>query len=255
MRVFDSHFHIIDPRFPLVANNGFVPAIFTTDDYQVAVREIGVVGGVIVAGSFQELDQSFLREALSRLGPAFVGVTQLSPEATDSEILDLDSIGVRGVRFNLRRGGPDAVAGMVEMACRVYDLAGWHSEVYVNGADLEDLEDTLMSMPVVVIDHLGLRAAGYDAVVRLAEGGVRVKASGFGRLNFDPRPLLSSIAAASPSALMFGTDLPSTRAERPFELADVECIREVLDSGDFSLAMYGNAVALYRPQDRGPKTV
>jgi hypothetical protein len=30
--IFDAHFHIIDPRFPLVANQRFLPEPFTVSD-------------------------------------------------------------------------------------------------------------------------------------------------------------------------------------------------------------------------------
>src|SRR5699024_9056315 len=31
--VFDAHFHIVDPAYPLIPNNGFLPDAFTADDY------------------------------------------------------------------------------------------------------------------------------------------------------------------------------------------------------------------------------
>lgn len=31
-RIFDSHFHIIDSRFPLVRNDGYLPLEFTVPD-------------------------------------------------------------------------------------------------------------------------------------------------------------------------------------------------------------------------------
>jgi predicted TIM-barrel fold metal-dependent hydrolase len=31
--VFDAHLHIIDPRFPLVPNKGYLPPAFTVADY------------------------------------------------------------------------------------------------------------------------------------------------------------------------------------------------------------------------------
>ena len=34
MRVFDTHLHIVDPRFPLVPNQGYLPDPFTVDDYR-----------------------------------------------------------------------------------------------------------------------------------------------------------------------------------------------------------------------------
>ncbi|MHA7292125.1 hypothetical protein ACX80V_21180 [Arthrobacter sp. MDT3-24] len=56
-RIFDSHFHIIDSRFPLVRNNGYLPPEFTVSDYLRAVSDLGVTGGVVVSGSFQAFDQ------------------------------------------------------------------------------------------------------------------------------------------------------------------------------------------------------
>ena len=66
--IFDAHLHIIDERFPLVANAGYLPPQFTADAYRAAVAPLGVCGGAIVSGSFQALDQSYLRDALDRLG-------------------------------------------------------------------------------------------------------------------------------------------------------------------------------------------
>src|SRR3954447_26063794 len=93
--LFDAHLHIIDPRFPLVPNQGWLPDPFTTEDYLARVAALGVVGGAVVSGSFQGFDQTYLREALRRLGPGFVGVTQLPATASDAEILDLAAAGVR----------------------------------------------------------------------------------------------------------------------------------------------------------------
>ena len=32
--LFDSHFHIIDQRFPLIANQGYLPETFQVEDYR-----------------------------------------------------------------------------------------------------------------------------------------------------------------------------------------------------------------------------
>lgn len=247
MRVFDAHFHIVDGRFPLVPNDGYLPSPFTVADYLEAAGPLGVVGGAVVSGSFQAFDQTYLRAALGALGPAFVGVTRLPATVQDEDVLALDAVGVRAIRFNLRRGGSVSLSEMAGLAARVHDLAGWHAEVYVNGSRLAELEDVLGSLPSAVIDHLGLRFAGRPALLRLVERGVRVKATGFGRLDFDPAPLLRDIAAANPRALLFGTDLPSTRAPRPFEAADLHLVTDALGAEDAARALYDNAVDLYRP--------
>ena len=57
-RLFDSHCHIIDPRFPIVANNGYTPPPFPLEAYLAQTRPLGVVAGAIVSGSFQANDQT-----------------------------------------------------------------------------------------------------------------------------------------------------------------------------------------------------
>ena len=39
-RVFDAHLHIIDPRFPLQENNGYLPPTFTVGDYERRVADL-----------------------------------------------------------------------------------------------------------------------------------------------------------------------------------------------------------------------
>ena len=74
---------VIDPRFPLVANQGYVPAPCTVD----APRSTSPAAPWS-RGSFQRGDTAYLVDALERLGPTFVGVVELG-RATDEEILEL----------------------------------------------------------------------------------------------------------------------------------------------------------------------
>src|SRR5438445_11226552 len=94
-RLFDSHCHIIDHRFPIVANQGYTPPEFTLADYLAKATPLGVAGGAVVSGSFQAHDQSYLTDVLPRLGPGWVGVTQIPDDYPDEEIRKLAGIGVR----------------------------------------------------------------------------------------------------------------------------------------------------------------
>src|SRR6266571_2527382 len=244
--LFDSHFHIIDRRFPLIPNNGYLPDDLTCGDYRTQVAQYDLRGGAIVSGSFQAFDQSYLLDALHTLGPLFVGVTQLPATVSDQEILDLDGCGVRAVRFNLKRGGSEDVRHLDAMARRVHELAGWHVELYVDSRELDGLFDTLAALPAVSIDHLGLAREGFGTLLRLAERGVRVKATGFGRVDFDVPDALRELYSANPKALMFGTDLPSTRAPRPYVDDDFLLVAEVLGEEAARAVFYGNAAEFYR---------
>ena len=76
IKLFDSHLHIINPVYPLYENQGFLPGPFTVKDYLSRLESYDLAGGAIVSGSFQKLDQSYLIDALDKLGSGFVGVTQ-----------------------------------------------------------------------------------------------------------------------------------------------------------------------------------
>lgn len=254
-RIFDAHFHVIDPRFPLVPNQGYRPGPFTVEDYLERTTLLGVEGGTVVSGSFQAFDQTYLLCALEKLGPSFVGVTQLPVSVPDEEVLKLEAAGVRAVRFNLRRGGSEGLANLERLAKRVYELASWHVELYVDSKHLSELERTLIRLPRVSVDHLGISKEGFGTLLELVERGVRVKVTGFGRLDFDPKEALGQICAANSEAPMFGTDLPSTRAPKPFQDEDVATVVEAVGEDVAERVLYSNAVSLYRPVTYQPMSI
>ena len=63
-KIFDSHLHIIDPRYPLLGNNEYTPQAFSTTNYLHLISNYNLLGGAIVSGSFQSFDQSYLVAAL-----------------------------------------------------------------------------------------------------------------------------------------------------------------------------------------------
>lgn len=250
-RIFDAHLHIIDNRFPLVANHGYLPDAFTCDDYIDRMKSYNLAGGAVVSGSFQHCDQAFLVAALQRLGPSFIGVTQISETISDKRILKLNRAGVRGVRFNLKRGGSEGAQHLSRFAQRIHDLVGWHVELYSDSRELDSLYDVLITLPSVSIDHLGLSSQGFPTLCRLAEKGVRVKASGFGRVDFNVRNALVELFAVNPGALMFGTDLPSTRASRPYRDSDFLLVEDALGAENAEKVFYRNAASFYRLENVG----
>ncbi|UQZ35253.1 2-pyrone-4,6-dicarboxylate hydrolase [Paenibacillus sp. PK3_47] len=243
--VFDAHLHIIDPRFPLIENQGFLPEPFTCEDYLDRVQPLKVTGGAVVSGSFQGYDQTYLTDSLQKLGGNFVGVTQLPHDTSDEEILRLHDCGVKAIRFNVRRGGSEDISRLDYFARRVHELAGWHAELYIDSAALPEIADTLVNLPAVSIDHLGLSQEGLPKLLSLVDKGVRVKATGFGRVELDPAQAIRSIYSVNPDALMFGTDLPSTRAKRPYDHSDLELIYNTLEEDQAEKVVYKNAMKWY----------
>lgn len=209
-RLLDAHVHVIDPAYPLTANNGYVPEPFTIGDYRARTSGLGVEGGAVVAGSFQGLEQEYMVDALAGIGPGLAGVIQLSPDVFDRRVLELDAAGVRAVRFNLYRGGSAGLEDLGARARRVHDLAGWHTEHYLDAADLPELAGLLASLPSVSIDHLGMTAEGVPHLLRLVEKSVRVKADGFGRVDLAPSDVVPRVMEVDP-----GRSWPPRTCRRP----------------------------------------
>ena len=245
-RLFDSHCHIIDHRFPIVPNQGYTPPNFPLEDYLAQAKPLGVVAGAVVSGSFQANDQTYLMDLLPKLGPAWVGVTQIPNDYPDAEIARLGALGVRAVRFNVFRGRIDSVDDIVALATRCHSVVGWHSEIYADAAALKPHIDRLAKLPKLSIDHLGMNGEGLPVLLDLVAAGWKVKATGFGRVKMDVPKVLEAVAKKSPDALVFGTDIPSTRAARPFEPADNDLIERVLGRELAQKAFWDNPLALYR---------
>ena len=83
-------------------------------------------------------------------------------------------------------------------------------------------------------------------MAKLAENGVKVKATGFGRGDLNIRNALRDLYLANPGSLMFGTDLPSTRAVRPFTDEDYFMVIDTLGEAGAKHVFYDNAASFYR---------
>ena len=150
------------------------------------------------------------------------------------------------MRFNVFRGRIDSVDDIVALATRCHSVAGWHSEIYADAAALKPHVDKLAKLPQFSIDHLGMNGEGLPVLLDLVAAGWKVKATGFGRVKMDVPKVLEAVAKKSPDALVFGTDIPSTRAARPFEAADIDLIERVLGRELAQKAFWDNPLALYK---------
>lgn len=250
-KIFDSHFHIIDPKFNLVENNGFLPDYYTVDDYLVELDELGLeaVGGAVVSGSFQGFYQDYFQDALTSLGENFVGVTQLPFDVTDEEISHLNQIGIRAIRFNLFRGFDASLEEIRSLSTRVYNLHGWKTEFYINLAEIsDDLKALIIDLPASSIDHLGMTKVLFDLLMEFVKHSIPIRLTGFGRIEYsrdEAAQLIRKLYDANPRCLIFGTDLPSTRASYRFSRQDIDLIKSVLTAEEADNVFYRNGLAWY----------
>ena len=243
--IFDSHFHIIENGYPIQSNNGYIPDQFTIEDYRARMARYTLEGGVVVSGSFQGFDQTYLVDALGTLGTGFVGVTQIPETTSDEEIMNLHSHGVRGVRFNLNRGGSAGSEDLLTIANRIYNLVGWHVELYLGPKSLHELKNIIPALPKVCIDHLGVSDSNFELLLNLIRSGLTIKATGFGRVDLDVEKAIKHIHNLSPKTLMFGTDLPSTRARRKYADNDFLKIIKFLGQKEAQKVFSSNALNFY----------
>ncbi len=246
LKIFDSIFHIIDYRYKIIENEGYTPPEFLPLKYLDIMRGYDLLGGVVVSGSFQDFDTQYLKSALLTLGKHYVGVINYDPNYSDLDLINLDKLGVRAIRFNLKRSAKEVTDYIEYASKRVFEIVKWHSEIYIDSMYIPPIKDKLLNIPRLVIDHLGLSKDGFNNVLDLVEKGAFVKASGFGRLDFDPIWAIKQIVKINPQSCVFGSDLPSTRAKRPFSVSDINLIKDNFDEYQCENIFYKNALALYK---------
>ena len=250
-KIFDSHVHIIDPQFELVENNGVLPDHYTVENYLSELKELGLEasGGAVVSGSFQGFHQDYFADAIQQLGKDFVGITQLPFDTTDDEIKILHETGIRGIRFNLFRGFDASLADIEKLSLRVYRLHGWKTEFYINLAETsKKLKQLILDLPAASIDHLGMTQVPFEELEDYLRKDIPIRLTGFGRIDYsreEAANLIRKIYDANPKCLVFGTDLPSTRARYRFSKQDVALIREVLTEEESDNVFYQNGYNWY----------
>lgn len=227
----DCHHHIYDAgRFkPVRENAGFQPN-GRVEEYRLLQRRLGLTRDIIVTPLPYAGDNRVTLDAIKRLGPNARGVALLRSDVTDSELRQLTDGGIRGVRFsmgNAALGSSNAVADIEPLTKRV-EKFGWHTQIYMRGDQIAQLESTLNRIPTpIVFDHLGNVGAqgtkhpAFPIIRRLMDKGrTWVKLSGAyitptGTTN-DYRiatTVAKAFVGAAPERLVWGSDWPHPSAD------------------------------------------
>jgi 2-pyrone-4,6-dicarboxylate lactonase len=192
-----------------------------------ALRDhLGFDRNVIVQATCHGADNAALVDALLAAGGRARGVATVRSDVSDTELADLHSAGVRGVRFNFVRRlvDPEPDAHYHRIVERIGPL-GWHVVVYFEAADLASRWDFLTSLPTtVVVDHMGrpdvtLRPDGpeFDLFLRLLAEHPRYwsKVTCPERLSVsgppaydDVVPFARTVVERFPDRVLWGTDWP-----------------------------------------------
>jgi D-galactarolactone isomerase len=151
----DTHMHIYEKRFPLMPD-AVVPPEAPVAAYREVQRRLGIERTVIVQPNAYGKDNSCTLEAIAALGIERArGVGVIDAATPDAEITRLTDSGIRAIRFHLLPKGYLGWDVIEALSARVQRF-GWHSQVQLNGRELEGREDILRRLPgTVVIDHVG----------------------------------------------------------------------------------------------------
>jgi predicted TIM-barrel fold metal-dependent hydrolase len=220
----DCHIHIIGPadEYPLSERRAYTPSEASLSQYEHVQTVLGTERAVIVQPSFYGTDNRCTLDALAHFGPQRSrGIAVIDPSIGDIELQQMHEAGMRGVRVNLVTAGGPPVDHLTRVAARIAPL-GWHTQVYVNGAQLAELAPLLRSLPTdVVIDHMGQIPTAWgidhpavDALCALLDNGrTWVKLCGYrsssaGYPFADVDPLAGRLVNAAPERCVWGTDWP-----------------------------------------------
>jgi predicted TIM-barrel fold metal-dependent hydrolase len=262
----DCHTHVFASNYRLAPVRGYTPPESTLADLMYMHDVLGVDRVVFVQPSVYGTDNSAVLDAMAQIPQRSRAVVAVAMSVTDSQLVDLDERGVRGVRLNLEdKGGmPIALDEIPMLAERVREL-GWHLEFLFAPKDLGDLAPLLRSLPVPIsVGHFGYTraAAGIDyppfrALVDLvAEGNTWVKLSAPYRLGVgdlppwnEVVPLAQILIEANPGRMLWATDWPHPNkfGAVPNDADLIEQLeRWVPDPALQEKILVDNPVALYR---------
>ena len=263
----DAHCHVFGPgdQFPYAPERKYTPCdapkakLFELRDY------LGFERNVIVQASCHGRNNDALVDALRAAGDRARGVAVVSPDVTDAELAEMDTAGVRAVRFNFVKRLVDATPKQVFLgiAARIEKL-GWHIVVYFEAPDLEDLIPFLQKLPTtIVVDHMGRPdvTKGVDHpdfqrfVAFMADNeNVWTKVSCPERLTVDGPPyddvveFGKTLVEAFPDRVLWGTDWPhpNMKSHVPDEGVLVDVIPRIASTNDLQQKLLvDNPMALY----------
>ena len=225
----DCHHHIYDPKFPPVRQGaGFTPD-GRVEDYRLLQRRLGTSRDVIVTPLPYAGDNRVTVDAVKRLAPNARGVALLRPDVTDVELRHLTDAGIRGLRFSMGGtfGASNAIADIEPLTKRIANF-GWHTQIFMRGDQIAQLEDVLKWIPtVIVFDHLavlgpeGTKHPAFAVVRRLIDegrtwvklSGAYITPTGFTRDYAPATAVAKAFVAAAPERLVWGSDWPHPSAD------------------------------------------
>jgi predicted TIM-barrel fold metal-dependent hydrolase len=217
--------------YPPSPRRSYTPRIATLADWEVMASQTGLERQVLVQASAYGVDNRCMLDALRTGGlQRCRGVAVIDHTVSDTELKEMQRLGVRGVRLNAATFGvqdPKAIGAELEATIARVAPLGWHVQIFASLSVLDILAPLLMASSVpIVVDHMGMPDAalgvdqpGFASVLALLKAGHGwVKLSGCYRVSRaapdypDAGPIVRALIDANPKRVVWGTDWPHTGA-------------------------------------------
>ncbi|WP_052380348.1 amidohydrolase family protein [Paenibacillus camerounensis] len=221
----DCHHHIYDPaRYPYHPNDSRNQPEATVANYRLLQKRLRLQRNVVVTPSAYGIDNRCTLDALRQFGSQARAVVVVNPSISNHELEEMNTLGVRGVRFNLAAGPYPMNENRISQVVERIQAWDWHAQFWMSANDTVELEPLLNKLPVrLVFDHFGHlpQPAGtlhpaYKVICKLIDkGSAWVKLSGFYHDSLDGEPKYSDIVTTgrayvefAPQRMLFGSDWP-----------------------------------------------
>jgi 2-pyrone-4,6-dicarboxylate lactonase len=248
----DTHCHIFGPvdRYPYVEGRPYTPPEAPLSAFKAVHARIGVERAVIVNATPYGRDNRVILDAIAQSGGRYRGIGNVDERMTDRDLEMLAAGGLDGCRFTFlsRLGGKPDMTVFDRIITRIAAI-GWHVDLYLEAAHLDELAPRLESLPVpYVIDHMGvvdasagLEQPAFQKLLSLYKRDEKcwVKITGPERISRTGPPFLDAVPFArtlietAPSRVLWGTDWPHPN------------VRFMPNDGDLM-----DLVALYAPDEQ-----
>ncbi|MBW7858028.1 MAG: hypothetical protein H3C43_07020 [Leptonema sp. (in: Bacteria)] len=255
VQFFDSEFHIFDRRFPLSKNYFYQLDSFTVAEYQSKLSQdlpiLQLEGGAIVSHRLQRFDQSYLLDALEKLGETYIGITQLPTDYAESAIESLHRQRVRGVKFELTANDLKRKIVISDFVKRVYDLVGWRVELIIDANDWNDwsamVAELVQTVPTLVSLN-GSWLSFSQEVFDLVAKGVRIKIIDTALDSSHIIALLKKLLSINSESVLIATGLPDLEEGNQkiwLNSTTLPLILDTFDDADTSRMLVQNAQRFY----------
>lgn len=242
----DAHVHVFGPQneFPYPRDRTFTPPDAPKADLFALHERLGIGRCVVVQSGAHGFDNRATADALAAKWGAYRGVALLPTDTGDAALRVMDAQGFRAVRFNYMAhlGRQVPMDEVLDLAARLAGI-GWHLQVHMDAALIEELAPALLRSSVpVVVDHMGrvpapgLDQPGFIALRRLLEDRrIWVKVSGADRASrtgppyADAVPMARQLIADAGDRVLWGTDWPHPNHAGPVpdDAALVDLLMEI----------------------------